>query len=94
MDRKDDAMDGFKRGGGVPFYYWLLGGLISGIMIGWFFHGVITMALRLALILGVIAVIVLGVYLWRKATSSSNRAAADQDIPEGNWRNIDPSGRK
>jgi hypothetical protein len=87
-------MDQFKSGGGIPFYYWLFGGLVAGIMIGWFFHGVITMALRLALIIGVIAVIVLCVYLWRKATAPSSRGSSGQDIPEGSWRNIDPSGRK
>ena len=86
-------MDKFKSRGGVPFYYWLFGGLIAGVMIGWFFHGVITMALRLALIIGVMAVIVLGVYLWRKANASGSDSSG-QDIPEGNWRNIDPSGRK
>ena len=86
-------MDKFKSGGGVPFYYWLFGGLIAGVMIGWFFHGVITMALRLALIIGVIAVIVLGVYLWRKANAPRGDSTG-QDIPEGSWRNIDPSGRK
>ena len=87
-------MDQIKSGGGVPFYYWLFGGLVGGVLIGWFFHGVITMALRMALLIGVLAVIVLGVYLWRKATSSNSGVKANQDIPEGNWRNIDPSGRK
>lgn len=89
-------MDKFKSGGGLPFYYWLIGGLVAGLFIGWFFHGVITMALRLALLVGVIAVIALGFYLWRKTTSSSSAASSStqQDIPEGNWRNIDPSGGK
>lgn len=87
-------METFKRGGGVPFYYWLIGGLLAGLLIGWFFHGVITMALRMALIAGVIAVIALAVYLWRKASSSNSNSGSAQDIPEGSWRNIDPSGRK
>lgn len=87
-------MDRFKSGGGVPFYYWLFGGLVGGILIGWFFHGVITMALRMALLLGIVAVVVLAFYLWRKATSSKSGITANQDIPEGSWKNIDPSGRK
>jgi hypothetical protein len=85
-------MNNFKSGGGIPFYYWFLGGLVIGLIMGWFFHGTINMILRMALLLGVVAVVVLGVYLWQKA--SSNRSSGiKSDIPEGNWRDIDPSGR-
>lgn len=89
------AMERFKSGGGIPFYYWLAGGLIAGLLIGWFFHGVITMVLRLALLFGVIAVIAIAVYLWQ---SSRNRrptsGSGASDIPEGTWRNIDPTGKQ
>jgi predicted lipid-binding transport protein (Tim44 family) len=85
-------MNNIKNGGGIPFYYWFLSGLALGLLMGWFFHGTISMILRLALLIGVIAVVVLGVYLWQKASSNrSNNIASD--IPEGNWRDIDPSGR-
>jgi hypothetical protein len=87
-------MNNMKNGGGVPFYYWFLGGLGIGLVMGWFFHGTISMILRMALLLGVIAVAVLGVYLWQKASSSKSSSGITSDIPEGNWRDIDPSGRK
>ncbi len=87
-------MNTFKSGGGVPFYYWFLSGLAIGLLMGWFFHGTISMILRLTLLLGVIAVIILGVYLWQKTTSSKSSSGVKSDIPEGSWRDIDPSGSK
>ncbi len=86
-------MGKFKSGGGIPFYYWFLSGLVLGLLMGWFFHGTINMILRMLLLVGVIAVFVLGVYLWQKS-SNSNTSSGASDIPEGNWRDIDPSGRK
>ena len=76
---------------GLPFYYWLIGGLVAGIFIGWFFHGFINMLLRIALVGGLVIVGVLIVYLWRKSTSPSR--SRESDIPEGAWRDIDASGR-
>ncbi|MCO5222617.1 MAG: hypothetical protein M9947_13720 [Thermomicrobiales bacterium] len=86
-------MDKFKSGGGVPFYYWFLSGLVIGLLMGWFFHGTISMLLRLALLVALAGVIALGFYLWRQS-SNSGPARGVSDIPEGNWRDIDPSGRK
>ena len=87
-------MDKFKSGGGIPFYYWFLSGLVLGLLMGWFFHGTINMILRMLLLVGVIAVIVLGVYLWQKSSGSNRSSGVVSDIPEANWRDIDPSGRK
>lgn len=88
-------MNKFKSGGGLPFYYWLIAGLLIGILIGWFFSGFINMILRFGLLLGVFVVIALVIYLWQKTKSSSGITAnPGSDIPEGNWRNIDPSGGK
>jgi hypothetical protein len=87
-------MNNFKNGRGIPFYYWFLGGLVFGLVMGWFFHGTISMLLRLLLLFGVIAVVILGVYLWQKASSLGQASGGASDIPEGNWRDIDPSSRK
>lgn len=88
-------MGTIKSGGGFPFYYWFLSGLAIGLLGGWFFHGTISMFLRLLLLLGVIAVAVLGVYLWHKTSSNSkNSNGVVSDVPEGTWRDIDPTGRK
>ena len=76
---------------GVAFWYGLFG---TGLLMGWFFHGTINMILRMLLLVGVIAVIVLGVYLWQKSSGSNSSSGVVSDIPEANWRDIDPSGRK
>lgn len=94
MQQECGFMNNVKNGGGFPFYYWFLSGLAVGLLMGWFFHGTINMILRMALLFGVVAVIILGVYLWRKTTNSSDSNAFKSDIPEGNWRDIDPSGNK
>ena len=87
-------MNRLQRNGGFPFYYWFLIGLVTGVLVGWFFSGFINALLRAALFVGVIVVIGLIVYLWRKGNSSAGVAANQSDIPEGSWRNIDPSGRE
>lgn len=87
-------MGTIKSGGGFPFYYWFLSGLAIGVLMGWFFHGTISMFLRLLLLFGVVVVIILGVYLWHKASSSKSSSGVVSDIPEGNWRDIDPTGQK
>ncbi len=94
--RNQKEMDRFKSGGGLPFYYWLLAGMLIGILIGWFFSGFINMILRFTLFFGVIAVVGLVIYLWQKTKSTSSETASKpgSDIPEGSWRNIDPSGGK
>ncbi len=86
-------MNNFKNSGTIPFYYWFLSGLAFGLVMGWFFHGTISMLLRLSLLFGVIAVVILGVILWQKASSANRSSGVVSDIPEGNWRDIDPSGR-
>lgn len=80
--------------GTVPFYYWFLAGLAVGILIGWFFGGFINMVFRLALFAGVMVVIGLIIYLWLKANRTGEGSTKSNDIPEANWRSIDPSGRK
>lgn len=89
-------MDRFKSGGGLPFYYWLIAGLLIGMLIGWFFSGFISMLLRIALMLGVVIVIALAVYLWQRTKGSSSGVVANNgsDIPEGSWRNVDPASGK
>jgi hypothetical protein len=87
-------MNRLQRNGGFPFYYWFLIGLVTGLLAGWFFSGFINAILRLALFAGVIAVIGVIVYLWRKSSRSVGVTANQTDIPEGSWRNIDPSGRE
>lgn len=87
-------MNRLQRNGGFPFYYWFLIGLVTGVLVGWFFSGFINALFRVALFVGVIAIIGLIVYLWRKGNRSSGVAANQSDIPEGSWRNIDPSGRE
>jgi hypothetical protein len=87
-------MNRFQRDGGLPFYYWFLAGLLIGIVTGWFFHGTINFIFRMVMLVGVVIVIGLIIYLWQKGKNPGAKASASSDIPEGNWRNIDPSGRK
>lgn len=87
-------MNRLQRNEGFPFYYWFLIGLVTGVLIGWFFSGFINALFRAALFLGVIVVLGLIVYLWRKSSRPPGVAGNPSDIPEGSWRNIDPSGRE
>ncbi len=87
-------MNRFRRNGELPFYYWFLAGLFIGIITGWFFHGTINFIFRMVMLAGVVIVIGLIIYLWQKGTGPGGKTPASSDIPEGSWRNIDPSGRK
>lgn len=82
------------RNGSFPFYYWFLAGLAVGMLMGWFFSGFINMILRLFLLAAVIVAIGLVVYLWQGAGRPGEKSAKPSDIPEANWRTIDPAGRK
>jgi hypothetical protein len=46
------------------------------------------------MLVGVVIIIGLIIYLWQKGTRSGGKSSVSSDIPEGSWRNIDPSGRK
>lgn len=87
-------MDRIQRNINFPFYYWFIAGLLVGILMGWFFSGFINMIFRVLLFAGVVVVIGLIIYLWQKTGRSNGGATKSNDIPEANWRTIDPSGRK
>jgi hypothetical protein len=87
-------MNRFQINGRFPFYYWLFAGILIGILIGWMFSGFINMLFRLLLFAGVVIVIGLAIYLWGKISRTNGPPARQNDIPDGNWRTIDPSGRK
>lgn len=87
-------MSRFQINGRIPFYYWFFAGILVGVLIGWMFSGFINMLFRMLLFGGVIVVIGLAIYLWGKVSRTNDRPARQNDIPDGNWRTIDPSGRK
>lgn len=86
-------MHRFQLNGRFPFYYWFLSGILLGILIGWVFSGFINLLFRMALFAGVVLVIGLAIYLWGRISRSNGPPARQNDIPEGNWRTIDPSGQ-
>lgn len=72
--------------------YLFLGGLVLGLLLGWFFHGVIGFALRLLVIAAIIALAFVVFNYWRRSRTPA-RSPFD-DIPEANWREIDSARRR
>lgn len=87
-------MNRLRLDGKFPFYYWFLSGILLGMLIGWMFSGFINLVFRLLLFAGVVVVVGLAIYLWTRISRSSSSSTRQDDIPEGNWRTIDPAGRK
>jgi predicted lipid-binding transport protein (Tim44 family) len=72
--------------------YYFMAGLLLGLVLGWMFHGVIGLAIRLLVLVVVVAVLYFVYTLWRR--TQPPRSAPYDDIPDANWRELDPTRRR
>ncbi|MBX3070289.1 MAG: hypothetical protein KF883_07350 [Thermomicrobiales bacterium] len=68
---------------GWPRLYIYLAGVITGIVLGWVFQGIIGTLIRLGMIVLVIAA-ALYIYNWW----SKSKRPGPPDIPEADWRDL------
>jgi predicted lipid-binding transport protein (Tim44 family) len=81
----------------VPPHWWerlkgaqfgLVAGLLIGMLLGWFFHGIISMAVRLGfLVLLLLPLIVIG-WLWLRSQRSSGTNQAGQPPASMTWTTV------
>ncbi|CAN5725570.1 hypothetical protein BH23CHL4_BH23CHL4_28890 [soil metagenome] len=74
-----------------PPYEFIAGVVVGGIL-GWLFQGIIGTLVRFTLLALLVAGIVICLYAWRK--SKRPLPYPFDDIPEGNWRDLDSRRRR
>ena len=71
-----------------PKFYIFCSGLVLGLLIGWFMHGIIGTIIKIFLILLVVVPFVAAIYFWRN-TSNDRARAPRGDITDASWREVD-----
>ncbi|CAN5844569.1 hypothetical protein BH20CHL4_BH20CHL4_04370 [soil metagenome] len=72
--------------------YAFIAGVIVGGILGWLFQGIIGTLVRFTLLALLVAGILFLLYAWRK--SKQPQPHPFDDIPEGNWRDLDSHRRR
>lgn len=66
-------------------------GLLAGIVLGWFFHGIISFLLRFGLVLVLLLPLLVIGWLWWRSSRSDGPVRATTTVMT--WRGDDPTGR-
>ena len=65
--------------------YGAAAGLFMGVLIGWMFHGFVSVLVRLGLLLVVVIPVCLAIYFWFKVDRANRAARQDSGIREAEW---------
>lgn len=65
--------------------YGVVAGLFIGVMMGWMFHGFVSIVVRLGLLLIVILPVCLAVYFWFKVNAGSRTDRHEPVVREAEW---------
>lgn len=72
--------------------YAFIAGLLVGIMFGWFFHGLISMAVRFGVVAVLLIPIALLVFMWWRSSRERNRLQTTMTVMRWNGGNFSPYG--
>jgi len=79
--------------GAIPPHWWerlkgaqvgLIVGLVFGVLLGWFFHGVISLAIRFGLLLVLLLPLIVIGWLWLRSQRAQAPSANQPQPPPGN----------
>lgn len=68
--------------------YGLLVGLALGLVLGWFFHGIVGILLRIFFLVVILAPFVAAVLFWRRV---NRREVSDTSVTDVAWREVERS---
>ncbi|MGH2533336.1 MAG: hypothetical protein ACRDJW_13640 [Thermomicrobiales bacterium] len=74
-----------------PLLYAFVAGLLMGMFIGWFFHGLVGTLVRIVIVLLLVVPFVAAVLFWLSVRNGRSRPAAPPSDIEASWREVDPS---
>jgi F0F1-type ATP synthase assembly protein I len=73
-----------------PVLYAFVAGLVIGMFIGWFFHGLVGTLVRIVIVLLILVPFVAAILFWWSVKNRPARPAPSSDI-ETTWREVDSS---
>ena len=79
---------GASSGWSRPYIF--IAGVVTGIVLGWIFQGVIGTLVRMGMVLLVVVVCLYVFNLWRKSQKPSSSA---EDITDADWRDLNSRRR-
>ncbi len=80
-----DKSSGWSR----PYIF--IAGVVTGIVLGWVFQGVIVTLVRIGIVLIVVAAVLYAYNLWR---SSKQPGRPPDDITDADWRDLNSRQRR
>jgi hypothetical protein len=72
-----------------PKFYVFCGGLGTGLVLGWFFHGLIGTLIRIVVILLIMVPVVAAFLFWRSVSIERGKARTRSDVTDASWREVD-----
>ncbi len=72
-----------------PKLYIFCAGMVTGLLLGWFFHGLVGTLIRVFLILLLMVPVVAAFLFWRSVSNERTKAKAPTDVTDATWREVD-----
>jgi len=71
-----------------PRFYIFCTGLVLGLFLGWFFHGLLGTLVRIVIVLLLLVPVVAAFLFWRSVSNDRSKAPRS-DITDASWREVD-----
>jgi F0F1-type ATP synthase assembly protein I len=71
-----------------PKFYIFCSGLVLGLLLGWFMHGIIGTILKIFVILLIVVPLIAAIYFWRNVSNERSKSPRS-DITDASWREVD-----
>jgi F0F1-type ATP synthase assembly protein I len=71
-----------------PKFYIFCTGLVLGLFLGWFFHGLVGTLVRIVIVLLLLVPVVAAFLFWRSVSNDRSKTTRS-DITDASWREVD-----
>ena len=71
-----------------PKFYIFCAGLVVGLFLGWFFHGLVGTLVRIVIVLLILVPVVAAFLFWRSVSNDRGKTQMS-DVTDASWREVD-----